>query len=406
MKRSRSFSFVLVLPLGIVIIWNTLSVSLIENHASIAKAIRPSSELVLAEEARLSFPTVGAGKPVFDPARLARTEEYAQRAVEAAPYAPQAVGMLAFVSVLRGEDARAELIVASSSAIARRDKLLYISKVMVAAQQSDPQRIVYNLESLSRIQKSPDQTLFPLLLQLLRNDDFFPSMVGLFERRPLWRTRFFVLAAQNRGNAASLARLIDALSDRGVRLGAEELATFFIVNRQNLPAADQLRRWNRYFAAGENVSNTVIRDAKFTSISGPPPYSWTFGDGSNAKGWLDAKPGQANDKQVVIVSDATDKRLLLSQYLTASEGRWSFTIKGSIQGPQFQDIRISLHCLGSGAKIADAPFTLNRTSSSLRMSFTVPDGCPQQDLQIYSEKAAGAEAFEAHFDDADMKLAS
>lgn len=405
--QRRSYIYLIISALlAVLISWNTVSVSLISSSPDIAFALRPESELVLARKARLSFPTTSADKFALDRKSFARTEEFAKLAVEATPYTPKAAGILAFAYALTGRYDRAQSIADSSRDIGRRDELLYISRLMIAARQREPGSVISQLDGLSRIQKNPDETLFPLLLQLLGDEAFFPSIVDLFARGPLWRSRFFVVAAQDRRNAPSLARLIDALSERGVKLSTDDLATFFIVNARNLPAADQLQRWNRYFGARTNPGATAIRDAGFNAISGPPPYSWTFGDGSNAKGWLEPKPGQANNRQAVIVSDGTERRLLLSQYLTADEGYWKFAIDGSIKGPQFQEIRINIRCLPSEERIADASFVLSPQRSRIQVDFSVSSTCVQQELQIFSEESSGSEAFEAQFDDAEMSQPS
>ncbi len=399
--KRRKAIIALLAPLGLLVVWNTASIALLDRNPSLAAKMRPGNELVLSKEARLSVAQMAPDQLVRDRRGLIEAEEASTAALAISPFTPGALGMLVFSKALLNKGRDAKVVSDAATSIGKRDRLLLVSRVMMAASKRDAKAAVANLDSLARVQRNPDRSLFPLILQLSADETFRPHMADLLARRPHWRSRFFVLASQETANSATLANLIDELADRGVRLDESELATFFIVNRSTLPPAEQLRRWSDTFLITGAVPKGPIRDAEFTQLSGPPPYSWTIGDQEAKNAWIQVKSGKPEDKELIFITDGADEKRIAYQYINATAGVWQFSIEGRVAGMPKQALRLKISCVPSGERLAETEAFLSDKPSRASASFRVPDRqCDQQDLSIYALRNSAAEPYEIFLDNA------
>lgn len=398
---------VLAVPvLALVILWNTLTIRVAETNPDLAAQVRPGNEIILQQQALRAFPPITGLEGEASAQSLDPVIRHAQASLRRSALTPNAAGVLSFAAMIRQDRDRVGSLLAVQDQIGWRDRLLLVSGMVYHAEREEPAAAIAAMATLSRIQRTPDVSIFPAIISLSQYDEAMPALLDLLASKPLWRERFMVSMGEIPDNGPLFGRLIDGLLNRGTRFTVDELAPYFIVNRTRLPLADQWALWLRAYGGDAEAARPPLRDGDFEQISGPPPYSWRTGEFEGLSIALAPRSDGAGGQWLDAAVDGDAEYEIASQYLTAGPGQWTLSLDLAIDSDVRERVVVALSCLPGGPVLAEGENTAN-AADRLALSFRVPaQGCTQQWLRLTARPNLSDTPYVVHVDNVALERGS
>lgn len=385
-SSGRTAAYLALALIAGLVVWNGVGHWLMRTNPALAPHMLGGEEMRQVRLAKASLAQVevqpGNAKPL-----LADARKHARDALGRTPLVPGAFGALTYAEALGGDQTKLEKLIAVQPKIGWRDQLALIGKLMQQAQLGDRRGAGKSIDVFLRGTRRPEQSVFPLLVRLATDAQFSNELVGILDSRPHWRSRFLHHLGGEAPFAPVAANIFDGLIARSDKLTPDETENFFWVNRYNLPAADQYRRWRAIFSPPATDSS-LIRNGDFARSTGVPPFTWSMRQDGGAFVRLEAVGGGRNALAATL--DGTVEAPITGQQILLPAGGWALnlTARTETNSGAAQPVQLSIACLPSRTIIAQKDFDVGRENAQISFAFTVPGtGCDAQEFEITAKRS-------------------
>lgn len=386
-SSARIAAYLALALIAALVVWNGVGHWLMRTNPALAPHMLGGEEMRQVRLAEASLVQVelqpGNAKPL-----LAAARKHAHDALGRTPLVPGAFGALTYAEALGGDQKALAKLIAVQPRIGWRDQLALIGKLIQQAQLGNRRGVGQSIDVFLRGTRKPEQRVFPLLVRLATDPQFNTELVGILDARPHWRQRFLHHLGGDAPFAPVAANIFDGLIARSDKLTADETENFFWVNRYNLPAADQYRRWQSIFSPSASTAS-LIRNGDFARLTGVPPFTWSMRQDGGAFVRLEAVEGGKNALAATV--DGTVEVPVTGQQILLPAGRWSLnlTARSETNSGAAQAVQLSIACLPSRTKIAQKDFSVGKESGPIAFAVAVPaTGCNAQEFEITAKRSA------------------
>ncbi len=241
---------------------------------------------------------------------------------------------------------------------------------------------------------APD-LLFPLLAKAIDENDIRGELVRTLTARPAWSDQFLSYVSSNSPYPRATAQLFEAVHRRGIALPAGAAAA--LVNR--LLAENQFDdAWRFYAATTPGADRRIARDANFTANpASPTAFDWQpITDSGISASIQRGENGGIFD--FAVPSNLGGPVLRQTQLLPPGD----YAIEGRSIGIEQADAALpywTLTCL-NGRELGRVVVP-NSAQAKGRFAgrFTVPAGCPVQQLQLVARPSDALSGVTGQVDD-------
>jgi len=258
--------------LGYFSIMQSVALVLPDDRIEEAYAIAPGNGHVAA---RFSQQLSGPGA---SPADRVRAVAAAYEALQHDPTAVEAVATLGIEAMLKGDEARAERLLAYSQRISRRDLRTQLTAIELAVARDDVAGALHHYDVALRTKKDAPGLLFPVLTSALGDDAIRTSLVRTLRDQPIWGVDFVRYVARSDADPTAAAALFRALAAE--RFPVPGSASTALVNRL-LTAGLFEDAWSYYAISRQGADRRRSRDPNFKSLlEAPSVFDWVAMDGT------------------------------------------------------------------------------------------------------------------------------
>lgn len=252
--------------LGAVSVTHSLAYMIRGSAPARAHALAPwDGRITALVSEQLSGPEAG-------PADRSRADELARLALRQDPTAVSAVATLGINAQVRGDTAAARRIFAYSETLSRRDLRTRLWAIEDAVGRGNIPGALRNYDVALRTSRVAPDLLFPVLASAISDAEIRQALISTLARRPAWSEPFLGFVAGTGPDARATAKLFEAVQRRGIALPGG--AAPALVGR--LLAEGQVDdAWRFYTALTPRADRRIARDPDFTAnLTSPTPFDW------------------------------------------------------------------------------------------------------------------------------------
>ena len=338
----------------------------LSSRRTIAPRLWPSHPSVMIERTMAEIGALAARGDDLPPSTLRAVEGIARRA----PLAPEPFLIKGALAQMEGQPSRAERLFTAARA---RDPRSQAARYFLAdryLRTGRTEQALVEMGALSRLLPSAAAQFAPALAAYARMPGAVPQLRRFFHSSPEFEPVILSQLASNAHNT----ELILALWGRrdGMREGQPiewqtKLVTKLIEQEQFGKA---YQTWQ--LIAGVEDSRATLFNTGFARIPAPPPFNWTF---SSAGGVVEPAPGG----RLQVIYYGRNDAVLAEQLMLLAPGKYRLGM--TISGPLGEggEIAWTISCLPQTEPIFRLPVD---RKGSLAGSFTIPQGCSAQRLQL------------------------
>lgn len=328
-----------------------------------------------------------------------RADDLARLALRQDPTAVPAVATLGINAQVRGDTAGARRIFAYSEMLSRRDLRTRLWAIEDAVARNDIPGVLRNYDIALRTSRIAPDLLFPVLASAIGDTEIRQELVATMARRPMWNDQFLGFVAGNGSDARATASLFVALHRRRITLpqGAAPALVSRLLAEQHLDDA-----WSFYAAMTPGVDRRVARDPDFTANpASPTPFDWQpVVDSGVAATIQRGEKGGIFD--FAVPPNLGGPVLRQAQLLPPGD----YAIEGSSIGIEQADTALPYWTLTcpDGRELGRVVVP-NSAQAKGRFAgrFTVPAGCPVQQLQLVARPSDALSGVTGQVDDVRLR---
>lgn len=331
-----------------------------------------------------------------------RADDLARLALRQDPTAVPAVATLGVDAQVRGDTAGARRIFAYSETLSRRDLRTRLWAIEDAVARNDIPGVLRNYDIALRTSRIAPDLLFPVLASAIGDEEIRQELVATMARRPMWNDQFLGFVAGNGSDARATASLFEALHRRRIMLpqGAAPALISRLLAEQHLDDA-----WRFYAAMTPGVDRRIARDPDFTANpASPTPFDWqpVIDSGVSATIQRGEKGGIFD---FAVPPNLGGPVLRQAQLLPPGD----YAIEGSSIGIEQADAALpywTLIC--PDGREQGRVVVPNSVQAKGRFAgrFTVPAGCPVQQLQLVARPSDALSGVTGQVDDVRLRPVS
>ncbi len=386
---ARSGLTVVAVGLGTVSVAHSLAYTIRGSNPVLAHALAPwDGRMTALLSEQLSGPDASA-------ADRRRADDLARLALRQDPTAVPAVATLGINAQIRGDTAGARRILAYSEKLSRRDLRTRLWAIEDAVARNDIPSVLRDYDIALRTSQIAPDLLFPILASAIGNTEIRQELAETMARRPIWNDQFLGFVAGNGADARATASLFETLHRHRIGLpqGAAPMLVGRLLAEQYIDDA-----WRFYTVIRPGVDRQMARDPDFTAnLASPTPFDW---------------------------QPVTDSGVSASIQRGENGGIFDFAVPPNLGGPVLRqtqllspgDYVIEGHSIGIEQSDTALPYwTLtcpdgrelgriiipNSVQAKGRFAgrFTVPKGCPVQQLQLVARPSDALSGVTGQMDD-------
>lgn len=201
-----------------------------------------------------------------------RADDLARLALRQDATAVPAVATLGINVQIRGDAAAARRIFAYSETLSRRDLRTRLWAIEDAVGRNDIPGVLRNYDIALRTSRIAPDLLFPVLASAITDAEIRQALVATLTKRPMWSDQFIGFVSGNGPDARATASLFEALHRRGIVLPAGSPAALIGRLLAEGHAGDA---WRFYATLMPGVDRRIARDPGFTAnLTSPTPFDW------------------------------------------------------------------------------------------------------------------------------------
>lgn len=313
---------------------------------------------------------------------------------------PRALRVLGYYTSAKGQDGRAVIYIRAAEAQSRRDSLTQLWLIENAVRKNNIQEALKHYDVALRTRPSTHAILFPILLSALDDPNIRTALAPYIRNERTWVPIFLNDAISNSDNLTALVDLMiesGGPADPEVNQRQNVNLLWRLVNDKHFADARRLYLRLPGADAGRLVA-TGLGAADRKSEFGP--INWQMRTGSGSGGSLSADGQKRTALAIFAVPATTD--LVATKILYLRPGDYDFSAAlSNAQTSEGGFIRWRLRCqTAEGDQLA---WTLDGSSSKFSASFSVPQGCPVQFLDIVASGGTGQNGMEATITDISIR---
>lgn len=241
----------------------------VANGPALARSARQDIARALQEAAK------GSGGEATNPFPVDIEESIASKALAAflaEPLSTEAIMPLGLVANGQGEKAKARAIFRTSSALSRREEVAALWLARDAAEANDIDEMLNRFDQILRTSQAARPLLLEQFAAATTDRQFHRGMVDLLSSHPSWETDFWEIAPNVEAAARSVGELRLALIGRGAKVSeqADVRIAYNLIGQGEFALALRLYRT----LAGSSGSNSIVKNADFSSEPRFPPVDW------------------------------------------------------------------------------------------------------------------------------------
>lgn len=343
---------------------------------------------------RLSGPDASA-------ANRRRADDLARLALRQDPTAVSAVATLGINAQVRGDTAGARRILAYSEKLSRRDLRTRLWAIEDAVARNDIPGVLRNYDIALRTSRIAPDLLFPVLASAIGDTEIRQELAATMVRRPSWNDQFLGFVAGNGTDARATASLFETLHRRqiGLPLGAAPMLIGRLLAEQHIDDA-----WRFYAVMTPGVNRRLARDPDFTAnLTSPTPFDWQPITDSGVSATIQ-RGEQGGIFDFAVPPNLGGPLLRQTQLLPPGD----YAIEGRSIGIDQADGALpywTLTC-AEGRELGRVTVP-NSAQANGRFAgrFTVPAGCPVQQLQLVARPSEALSGLTGQIDDVRLRPA-
>tara|TARA_R110000824_G_scaffold104214_6_gene247368 strand:+ start:35764 stop:36921 length:1158 start_codon:yes stop_codon:yes gene_type:complete len=340
------------LSVGTAILSTVLTMQAITNvlendQPALAASVSPLNGFALERIAFSRFQSEGGGA----------LEPLLKQVLKKEPLSPTAWTILALA---QENDAKKEEILLAASKLNRRTLPLQSSLLLLYASRDDLINSTKVLNQILAVYPEQQETIFPILIQALKDERSIPQIVQALSNRPGWSDKFLTAASRDSDALTNLTRLRMSLLDKiSVERDTDEAIINGLVHAGRLESAAELYRRISEPSAGGGIG-AVGKLQRLNWSTKMPPFDWQLNDSPGERAQVVEKP----DRLEFFVRRG--KAGVLAERILAVPNSFRLEIKHSISPvQQLEDIRIELECQKTKKKFFDQSFTQSPSKYSV-----------------------------------------
>lgn len=317
------------------------------------------------------------------------------------PTAVAAVATLGINAQVLGDTARARQIFAYSEMLSRRDLRTRLWAIEDAVARHNVPGVLRSYDIALRTSRIAPDLLFPILSSAISDAGIRQALVTTLVKRPAWGDQFIDYVSGNGPDPRATVSLFEAIHSQGLNLPAESPA---VLIRRLLDEGHVDDAWHFYASITPGVDYRMSRDPGFTAnpIS-PTPFDWQPITDSGVSATIQ-RGEQGGIFDFVVPPNLGGPLLRQTQLLPPGD----YAIEGRSIGIDQADGALPYWALicGQGRELGRVTIP-NSTQANGRFvgRFTVPVGCPVQQLQLVARPSEALSGLTGQIDDVRLRPA-
>lgn len=339
--------------------------------------------------------------PDATPADRRQADALARLALRQDPTAVAAVATLGINAQARNDTASARRIFAYSEMLSRRDLRTRLWAIEDAVARNDVPGVLRNYDIALRTSRIAPDLLFPILGSAISDAEIRQALVATLTKRPAWSDQFIGYVSGNGPDARATASLFEAIHRRGIALPAGSPSALIgrLLGEGHADAA-----WRFYASITPGVDRRMARDPGFTAnLASPTPFDWQPITDSGVSATIQ-RGEQGGIFDFAVPPNLGGPLLRQTQLLPPGD----YAIEGRSIGIEQDDGALpywTLTC-AEGRELGRATVP-NSAQANGRFAgrFTVPTGCPVQQLQLVARPSEALSGLTGQIDDVRLRPA-
>lgn len=272
-----------------------------------------------------------------------------QQVLAKEPLSPAAWTILALA---QQDDAKKDEILLAASELNRRTLLLQTNLLLLYASRDDFFNSIAVLNQILTVYPEQQETMFPILIQALKDDRSIPEFSQALNNNPTWSDKFLQAASEDHDALVNLARLrMSLFAKLAVQPKTDKAIISELIKAGQLDLAAKLYRKISEPASGKSlVSNKRSRSLDWNTQI--PPFDWQLNDSPGQRAQVLETP-----QRLELFVRRGKAGVLAERILTVPQS-FTLEIKHKVSPvEQLEDVRIELVCEKTKTRFFDQPLT-------------------------------------------------
>ena len=357
------------LSIGAIILGSVLAMQAVTNvlandQPALAASVSPLNGFALERVAlnRFENQTDGSLAPLV------------KKVLAKEPLSPTAWTILAMA---QQDETKKDAILLAASKLNRRTLLLQSNLLLLYAARDDFFNSIGVLNQILTVYPEQQETMFPILIQALKDERSIPEFVQALSKAPSWSDSFLRAASAESDTLPNLTRVRMDLQDKvSVERDTDKAIIGALVKAGRIETAAALyRRISEPSARGTFGSAGKFQKIDWSTTI--PPFDWQLNDDPGARAQVGRKPERLDFFVKSGKADTIAERLVVSP-------RAPFILKivhDMIPLAQLNDVEIRVQCAKSKETLIKLPFL--ESPSSYAVS-SIPENCGMINISIFA----------------------
>ncbi|ATW03136.1 hypothetical protein [Sphingorhabdus sp. YGSMI21] len=296
-----------------------------------------------------------------------------KKVVAKEPLSPAAWTMLALA---QEDGAKKDAILLAASNLNRRTLLLQSNLLLLFASRDDFFNSIGTLNQILTVHPEQQGTMFPILIQALKDERSIPEFVRALSQKPSWSDSFLRAASVERDTLPNLTQVRMGLFDKvAVERDTDKAIIGALVKTGRIEPAAALYKSISEPSAGGTFGSA----GKFQKVdwnTNMPPFDWQLKDDPSTRAEVRGKP----ERLVFFVKSG--KADTIAERLTVGPNS-PFVIKivhDMVPLGQLKDVKIRVECAKRKETLIERAFL---ESPSIYSVSSIPENCGMINISIF-----------------------
>lgn len=273
----------------------------------------------------------------------------ARQVVAKEPLAPAAWTILALA---QKDAARKDAILLAASRINRRTLLLQSNLLLLYAARDDFSNSIGVLNQILTVYPEQEETMFPILVQALKDDRSVPEFVLALSKKPGWSNNFLEAAAEDSEALQNLSRVRMGLFGKvAIERDTDNAIIAALIKAGRIETAAALyQRISETSASGPFGATGKFQRLDWNTKL--PPFDWQLADRPDARAQVIEQPERLE------FYVRSGKAGVLAERLLAVPSSFTLQVRHSVSPiDQLKDVRVQIQCEKTKTRFFDQPLT-------------------------------------------------